>query len=297
MNPAPAVPPDRTVVAAILREFSRQPVAEQARLKSQLEALVAIAMQILAPHDRVVLEAPEGLVVVVLAGGSAGLDVAERLQAGAADLPLCLAVNHGPVKAIEEDGAAPRLMGDGIVAALTLATLATRGRFLVSRSMREALIATAPHRAKSLASVGVLTDATLRSHQLFAPDPRAASAGRRRTTVVGGAAILAVLGAGVAARLVLRDARTSAILQFEITPHGEVYVDGVLKGKSPPLMTLAVTPGPHTIEVRNSPYPALHLKTDLKAGEELKVNHAFTGRKARKEGDSVVEDIWRKLWR
>lgn len=292
-----AAAPDRTVVAAILREFSRQPVAEQTRLKSQLEALVAIAIQVLAPKDRVVLEAPEGLAVVILGGAASGLDVAERLQAGAADLPLCIAVNQGPVKAIDESGGAPRLIGDGIVAALTLASLATRGRLLVSLSLRDALVAAAPHRAKSLAPVGVLTDATLRSHQLFTPDPRAASAGRRRLMIAAGTATLAVLGAGVAVRLMRRDARGSSIIQFEITPYGDVYVDGVLKGRSPPLLQLAVSPGSHTIEVRNGPHPPLQLKTSLKPAEELKVTHAFSGRKARKEGDSVVEEIWRKLWR
>jgi len=296
MNQTPAAAAERTVVAATLREFSRQPVAEQTRLKSQLEALVAIALQILAPRERIVLEAPEGLVVVILAGPASGLDVAERLQAGAADLPVCIAVNQGPVKALEESGAGPRFAGDGIVAALTLASLATRSRLLVSRSMREALLAAAPHRAKSLVSVGVLTDATLRSHQLFTPDPHTARAGRRQLMLVGSAAILAVLGTGVAARLMRGDAAAPAIIQFEITPNGEVFVDGVLKGKSPPLMTLAVSPGPHTIEVRTSGHPPLQLKTNLKPGEELKVNHAFTGRKARKEGDSVVEDIMRRLW-
>jgi len=265
-------------------------------LKSQLEALVAIAVQLLPASDRIVLEAPEGLVVVVLAGPVAGLEVAERLANGAADLPLRIAVNRGPVKAIADGGAVPRLAGDGIVASLTLASLATRGRLLVSRSMREALLAAAPHRAKGLASVGVLTDATLRSHQIFTPDPHAARAGRRRVMLLGSAAATAVLGLGVAARLVRQDAEPPAVIRFEITPNGEIYVDGVLKGKSPPLTTLAVSPGAHLLEVRSEGFPPLQLKTNLKAGEELKVSHAFPGRKARKEGDSVVEDIMRRLW-
>lgn len=42
-------------------------------------------------------------------------------------------MNHGPVKLAADAGGVPELPGDGIVAALTLAKPATRGRLLVSR--------------------------------------------------------------------------------------------------------------------------------------------------------------------
>lgn len=289
--PAPA---GFNVIALILREFTRQPVAEQARLKSRLEALAAFAIQQLSPAERIMLESPDGLVIVVLAGPEDALDVAERAQAGSADLPLCIAVNHGPVKTVAEASSGPRFVGDGIVSAVTLANLATRGRLLVSRPFREVLGASAPHRARTLISVGALTDATVRTHELFTPDPRVATTRRRQLIIAGSLATLGILGTGVAAR-VMRE--KPAVIQFEITPQGDIFVDGELKGRSPPLTQVAVSPGAHTIEVRNDPYAPLKLQMKLKPAEEIKVTHSFSGRKPRKGGDSFIEDVWRRLTR
>ena len=40
-------------------------------------------------------------------------------------------------------------------------------------------------------------------------------------------------------------------LSFDVTPRGEVYVDGLKVGISPPLKKLAVTPGKHRVEVKS----------------------------------------------
>lgn len=288
-----ATPAGWSVIALLLKEFSRQAVAEQARLKSQLEALVAIAVQPLSPEGRIVLDAPEGLVVVVLANPNEALAVAERAQAGAADLPVCLAVNYGPVKAMKDASGAPRLVGDGILSAVTLANLATRGRMLLSRPFREAVVRIAPHRARTLVSVGAFTDATVRSHELFTIDPRAAILSRRRLIAGGGLAVLGIVGAGIAVR-VMRE--RPAVIQFEISPRGDIFVDGVMKGRSPPVNRIEVSPGSHTIEVRNEPHAPLKLEMRLRSAEEVRVSHAFGTRRAeRKEGDSFVEDIRRRL--
>lgn len=291
---APAAEARFSVVALLLREFSRYPVALQTKLKSQLEALTAIAIQALRPSDRLVLETLDGLVIVVLSGPEAALDVAQNALAAATDLPLCLAVNYGPVKRSQDSGATPRFAGDGIVSAVTLANLATRGRVVLSRPFREALELFAPHRTRTLMPLGAFTDATLRSHELFTVDAAAAAGVRRRFMMGATAAVLGILTIGVAARLMYTK---PAVIQFEITPHGDVFVDGELKGKSPPLSRLAVSPGAHTIEVHHASYAPLRLEMNLKPAEEMKVTHAFGGRRPRKEGDSFLEDVWRRLSR
>jgi PEGA domain-containing protein len=283
-----------SVIALILRDFSRHAVAEQAKLKSQLEALTAIAIQRLSQSGRLVLDTLDGLVIVVLSGPEHALEVAESAQAAAADLPVCIAVNYGPVKKSADAGDSPRFVGDGIVSAVTLANLATRGRLLLSRPFRDALNTAAPQRITALTPIGALTDASLRSHELFTLDPAAAAAVRRRFMLTAGAAALGILGIGVATRLLHAK---PAMIQFEISPHGEVFVDGELRGKSPPLSRLAVSPGAHTIEVHNDAYAPLRLQMNLKPAEEMKVTHAFGGRKPRKQGDSFVEDVWRRLTR
>lgn len=60
-----------------------------------------------------------------------------------------------------------------------------------------------------------------------------------------------------------------------IAPWGEVYVDGQVRGVSPPLKVFSVPAGKHTIEVRNTTFPAHVIHIDGKAGEKVRVEHKF----------------------
>lgn len=60
-----------------------------------------------------------------------------------------------------------------------------------------------------------------------------------------------------------------------INPWGEVYVDGKKKGASPPLKSLSVTPGKHTIEIRNTTFPSFVTIIDAKPGIETRISHKF----------------------
>lgn len=64
-------------------------------------------------------------------------------------------------------------------------------------------------------------------------------------------------------------------LKFGITPWGNVTVDGVKLGPSPPLKEFKLPPGKHKIEVRNDDGAPFVTSVDLKAGETLQVNHKF----------------------
>lgn len=291
-----------SAIAFTLKNFSRQPVADQARQKAQLEAAVALAVQPLRLEDRVVLDSPDGLVVAVLGDAEHALQVAERGQVTCSGVPVCIALNYGPVKIVREPAGREELIGDGIVAAITLANLATRGRLLASRAFRDALAAAAPHRASELAAAGAFTDAEVRSHELFTIDPAARPARRRRFMLMGGAAALGLMAAGVSARMIRSASRRPAVIAFEVSPNGDIYVDGQLRGETPPLARLEIAPGPHTIEVRNDPHPPLRLELTLQPGEEIRVKHAFAGarkgdRKTRKDrkDDSYIGELRRRL--
>lgn len=289
MNEAVPAPVLASVIGLVIREFSRQPVGEQTKRKAQLEALVAMTIPSLPVADRIVLDLPEGIAVVVLSSPKDALELAERSQTAAADLPLCIGVNHGPIKLISDPGHGAQLLGDGVVAAVTLANLATRGRFLVSRAFHDALTAFAPDRAAELSSVGVFTDGNVRTHELFTLDPQAAITRRRRLIKVGTLAVFGTVGLGVAARFVVGLNRP-AIIQFEITPWGDIVMDGETKGRSPPLKRLEASPGRHTIEVHNDPYPPLRLEVNLRPAQEMSVTHSF-----QKEG--FFEGLRRQLGR
>jgi hypothetical protein len=275
------VPALASVIVLTIQDFTRSPVPEQIRLKAQLEALLTLAIQPLAADDRIVLEAPAGAALVILAAPRVALEVVERCQAAAAHLPLRIGLNYGPVVPASDALGASGLVGDGLAAATALANAAAPGRFLVSRSFHDALEGDAPGRAADLSSAGVFTDPKVRAHELYTLDQRAAPARRRRLLIYGTVSVVAILASGIASRLFLHTAAPPkpATVEFIITPRGEIFVDGVHRGRSPPLTRLELDPGPHTIEVRNSPHPPLRLNVALASAEDMTINHTFGGPK------------------
>ena len=67
----------------------------------------------------------------------------------------------------------------------------------------------------------------------------------------------------------------SGRVELSITPWGEILIDGRSRGVSPPLRELEITPGPHTIEIRNSTFQPHLQRIDVKAGEKITVRHRF----------------------
>jgi len=67
----------------------------------------------------------------------------------------------------------------------------------------------------------------------------------------------------------------NARVELAVAPWGEVLVDGNSRGVSPPLRVLEVAPGAHTVEIRNSTFPAHVERVQLKAGEAVRIRHRF----------------------
>ena len=67
----------------------------------------------------------------------------------------------------------------------------------------------------------------------------------------------------------------NARVELAVAPWGEVLVDGHSRGVSPPLRVLEVAPGAHTVEIRNSTFPAHVERVQLKAGEAVRIRHRF----------------------
>jgi class 3 adenylate cyclase len=197
----PAAATLASVVFLKIQEFARRPVQEQARLRAQLEAVVAVTSAELAPASRIVLDAADGAAIVVLGDPRGGLHLAGRaLAATAAGLPLCIGVNHGAVQmasARDDDG----MIGDGIAVAASVAEFASPARLLMTRSFRDAMADAAPGLESGLFPAGVFTDAGLRTHELFSPDGRVAERRRTRFFALAVAAVIGLVGAGVAARV------------------------------------------------------------------------------------------------
>jgi class 3 adenylate cyclase len=72
-----------------------------------------------------------------------------------------------------------------------------------------------------------------------------------------------------------RTASGAGKLELVVAPWGEVLVDGKSRGISPPLRVVELSPGAHTIEIRNSTFPALKQKVQVKPGEAVRIQHRF----------------------
>jgi hypothetical protein len=200
LTPVPVPSVFASVAFLKIHDFGRRPVVEQARLRAQLEAVVAVTLPALGEADRVLLDAADGIALVVLGSPGAALEVAERaLAAGAAGLPLAAGVTHGAVRRTGS-GAAAGLMGDGIAVAAAIAEFAGPQKLLATREFRDALADAAPGSEVRLAPAGTHTDAGLRAHELYRPAPRGAVRRARRYLAATVAAVLLLVGAGTAWR-------------------------------------------------------------------------------------------------
>jgi class 3 adenylate cyclase len=72
-----------------------------------------------------------------------------------------------------------------------------------------------------------------------------------------------------------KDLPAKATVLLLIAPWGEVYVDGQKRGISPPLKSLTLALGMHTVEIRNSSLPVHRETIDVKPGAQIKIKHTF----------------------
>jgi hypothetical protein len=258
-----------------IHDFAQQAVADQARLKARLEEVVAAALKVLRTDARIVLDAPEGIAVVVLANPRGALRLAWRAAADR-ELDLAVGLAHGPVRVAQ--GPLAVLYGDAFVAAEGVARAAARGGVSASREFRNALARSRPGLARLLAPSGSTVDAQDRAHETFRADRQSVS--RRRWAFFGltGIAAAGILSIGFAIRAnrpppvvpVLPGAVT-----FDIRPEGEIFVDGVLKGTSPPLKRIQLAAGNHLIEIRKDGHKPAVTELAIGPGEDHSVQHTF----------------------
>jgi serine/threonine protein kinase len=67
----------------------------------------------------------------------------------------------------------------------------------------------------------------------------------------------------------------TATLVFDVLPWGEIYINGKLRGTTPPVNTVALPPGRHRIEVRNSARPPYISYTTLEPGDVRPIRYHF----------------------
>jgi class 3 adenylate cyclase len=338
----------RTLVCSVLFldivEYSKKPVAEQLELKQAFNRALATALEQVPQRDRIILDTGDGAAVTFMGDPEDALFAALAVRNMAAEVPVRLGVNLGPVRLVKDLNGQMNIIGDGINVAQRVMSFSNPGQLLVSRSFYEVVSCLSRDYMNLFRHEGSRTDKHVREHEVYSvvggtPVARrlaqteslarardggwlAASGllGLRRSALVAAPlAFLLVLGSGVAARTMLdasarraegevvpakragtnteagkfekklmarlekklerseQKAGPAALgrLELAVLPWGEVVVDGRPRGVSPPLRTLDIPAGMHTIEIRNSTFPSHWEKVNVKPGEAVRIRHRF----------------------
>jgi hypothetical protein len=169
---------NRTFICSVLFldivEYSRKPVAEQIQLKDQFNALIAEAIQDIAPPDRIILDTGDGVAVNFLGDPEDALFVAMSLRdAFAPDpdappvFPARIGVNLGPVRLVKDLNGQPNIIGDGINVAQRVMGFAKPGQILVSRSYFEVVSHISEGYGQLFRYEGSRTDKHVREHEVY----------------------------------------------------------------------------------------------------------------------------------
>jgi hypothetical protein len=212
------------------------------------------------------------------------------VQESAVDLPFSIGINYGAIKAVTSaadlDDTDATLVGDGLDTARAVAEFAKPGRYLSTRTFREVLKNRAPDRVHAFGPSGTFTDLRLRTHELFVHDARFARRRRLKLTAFGVLGVAAILSLGMVARMARQEPPPPlpppapepiqpATLVFDIKPPAEVMLDGVVKGRTPPMTQLETSPGTHTLRITHGKFPPIVLEMDLDEGERATIKHVF----------------------
>jgi predicted DNA-binding antitoxin AbrB/MazE fold protein len=264
-----------SVIFLRIRNFASLTPTEKGRQHERLIDTVRTLVPLWPDDARAVLETADGAAILSLDDPALALEAAER---AAAHPGLAIGLHHGPVHTTIVDGQT-KLTGPGIDGAHTVAGLSAVHPLLATSQFRQALLAAVPEGVETLRRVDGDSDAGVRSLEIYTCDARLARSRRRRRLLIGGATLGAILGLGLVTHFAgerYGPVGRPASVQLAIKPVGEVWLDGELKGSSPPLTRMWIRPGAHIIEIRNGRFKPLRLEVDLKPGEELEITHVFS---------------------
>ena len=199
------------------------------------------------------------------------------------------ASQHGTAPRAHRSWAWGAFAGLGIAAAVGFWVLATS-----TGSVPEAVDARSMAPAAPVAAPGVVAAAALPSAApLPQPAPAAASsaapAASSPVAAVKAAKTEAVESARARERRLAREAAAAApaptvaaapapaqgVVQLAISPWGQVEVDGVAAGTTPPLSRLTLPAGKHQIVVRNDDFPPLSLTVTVDDEKPVTLRHRF----------------------
>jgi class 3 adenylate cyclase len=171
----------RTLVCSVLfldiADYSQKPVAEQLQLKQAFNQALAVALEHVAPRDRIILDTGDGAAVTFMGDPEDALFSSMAMRDLATNVPVRLGVNLGPVRMVKDLNSQMNIIGDGINVAQRVMSFARPGQLLVSRSFYEVVSCLSRDYASLFRHEGSRTDKHVRAHEVYAvvgatPSPR-----------------------------------------------------------------------------------------------------------------------------
>jgi class 3 adenylate cyclase len=161
----------RTLVCSVLFldivEYSKKPVAEQLDLKQAFNRALATALEQVPQRDRIILDTGDGAAVTFMGDPEDALFSALAVRNMAAEVPVRLGVNLGPVRLVRDLNGQMNIIGDGINVAQRVMSFADPGQLLVSRSFYEVVSCLSRDYMNLFRHEGSRTDKHVREHEVY----------------------------------------------------------------------------------------------------------------------------------
>ena len=161
----------RTLVCSVLFldivEYSKKPVAEQLELKQAFNRALATALEQVPQRDRIILDTGDGAAVTFMGDPEDALFAALAVRNMAAEVPVRLGVNLGPVRLVKDLNGQMNIIGDGINVAQRVMSFSRPGQLLVSRSFYEVVSCLSRDYLNLFRHEGSRTDKHVREHEVY----------------------------------------------------------------------------------------------------------------------------------
>jgi class 3 adenylate cyclase len=148
-------------------EYSKKPVAEQLELKQAFNRALATALEQVPQRDRIILDTGDGAAVTFMGDPEDALFSALAVRNMAAEVPVRLGVNLGPVRLVKDLNSQMNIIGDGINVAQRIMSFADPGQLLVSRSFYEVVSCLSRDYMNLFRHEGSRTDKHVREHEVY----------------------------------------------------------------------------------------------------------------------------------
>src|SRR5262245_15677075 len=160
-----------------IADYSQKPVAEQLQLKQAFNQALGVALEHVAPRDRIILDTGDGAAITFMGDPEDALFASMAMRDLATSVPVRLGVNLGPVRLVKDLNGQMNIIGDGINVAQRVMSFSRPGQLLVSRSFYEVVSCLSRDYVSLFRHEGSRTDKHVRAHEVYAvvgstPQPR-----------------------------------------------------------------------------------------------------------------------------